>query len=102
MKVKDSYNVDAIAIAVATAAIKDQDYFKENVENVKKDREILAAQLRARDPKLVIVLVTGWGNEEVLAQVDATDVDLTARKPLTFNQLQELLLEATALYSGRT
>ena len=28
MKVKDSYNVDAIAIAAATAAINDQEYFK--------------------------------------------------------------------------
>lgn len=47
MKVKDSYNVDAVAIAVATVAIKDQQYFKENVEKVKKDREELTEQLRA-------------------------------------------------------
>ena len=47
MKVKDSYNVDAIAVAAATAAIKDQEHFKENVRKVKKDREILASQLRA-------------------------------------------------------
>jgi len=47
MKVKDSYNVDAAAIAAATATIKDQGYFKKNVERVKKDREILTAQLRA-------------------------------------------------------
>jgi len=47
MKVKDSYNVDAVAIAAATAAIQDQKYFKENVEKVKRSREILAAQLRA-------------------------------------------------------
>lgn len=47
MKVKDSYNVDAVAIAVATAAIKDQQYFKENVEKVKTDRQELTEQLRA-------------------------------------------------------
>jgi len=47
MKVKDSYNVDAIAIAVATAAIRDQQYFKENVEKVKRDRQHLTEQLRA-------------------------------------------------------
>jgi histidinol-phosphate aminotransferase len=47
VKIKDSYNVDAIAIAAATAAIKDQKYFKENVEKIKKDRELLTAQLRA-------------------------------------------------------
>ena len=47
MKVKDSYNVDTVALAVATAAIKDQKYFKEKAEKVKKDRDILTAQLRA-------------------------------------------------------
>jgi histidinol-phosphate aminotransferase len=46
MKVKDSYNVDAIAIAIATAAIKDQKYFKENVEKVKAERARLTIQLR--------------------------------------------------------
>ncbi|MFQ6035408.1 MAG: histidinol-phosphate transaminase [Sedimentisphaerales bacterium] len=46
MKVKDSYNVDAVAIAVAAAAIKDQRYFKENVEKMKRDREKLTEQLR--------------------------------------------------------
>jgi len=47
MKVKDSYNVDAIAIALATAAIKDQKYFSETTDRVKKDRDILVEQLRA-------------------------------------------------------
>ena len=46
MKVKDSYNVDAIAIATATAAIEDQQYFKKNVEKVKKARKELTEQLR--------------------------------------------------------
>jgi histidinol-phosphate/aromatic aminotransferase/cobyric acid decarboxylase-like protein len=35
LKLKDSYNVDAIAIAAATA-IKDQKFFKENVARIKK------------------------------------------------------------------
>lgn len=47
MKVKDSYNVDALAIAAATAAIKDQSYFKDCVEKVKRDRKKLTEQLRA-------------------------------------------------------
>jgi len=47
MKIKDSYNVDAVAIAAATAAIRDLKHFKRSVEKVKKDREILTAQLRA-------------------------------------------------------
>jgi histidinol-phosphate aminotransferase len=47
LKIKDSYNVNAIAIALASAAINDQRYFKENVEKVKRDRDILTEQLRA-------------------------------------------------------
>ena len=47
MKVKDSYNVDAVAIAVATAAIKDQEYFQQTTEKVKKARDLLTEQLRA-------------------------------------------------------
>ncbi len=46
MKVKDSYNVDAIALAAATAAIKDQKYFAETTEKVKKARGLLMEQLR--------------------------------------------------------
>ena len=46
MKVKDSYNINAIAIAAATAAIKDQDYFEGNVSKVKEERERLTKELR--------------------------------------------------------
>jgi histidinol-phosphate aminotransferase len=46
LKVKDSYNADAIAISAATAAIKDQQYFKENVNKVKTERTRLTEQLR--------------------------------------------------------
>jgi len=49
MKVKDSYNVDAVAIAVATAAIKDQKYFKENIKKVKSERARLTEQLLELD-----------------------------------------------------
>ncbi|MHC4643030.1 MAG: histidinol-phosphate transaminase [Planctomycetota bacterium] len=42
MKVKDSYNVDAVRFAAVTAAIKDQDYFRENIEKVKAERTRLA------------------------------------------------------------
>jgi histidinol-phosphate aminotransferase len=47
LKVKDSYNVDAVAIALATAAIADQSCFKDNVEKVRRDRGELTGQLRA-------------------------------------------------------
>ncbi|MCK5175842.1 MAG: histidinol-phosphate transaminase, partial [Planctomycetes bacterium] len=45
MKVKDSYNVDAVSIAAATAAIMDQDYFKANVEKVVAERARMTEEL---------------------------------------------------------
>jgi histidinol-phosphate aminotransferase len=47
IKVKDSYNVDALAIALATTAIKDQVYFRRHVEKIKKQRRVLSEQLRS-------------------------------------------------------
>lgn len=47
MKAKDSYPVDAAAIAAATAAIQDQPYLKANVEKVKSERNRVTKQLRA-------------------------------------------------------
>ncbi|MBN1816678.1 MAG: aminotransferase class I/II-fold pyridoxal phosphate-dependent enzyme, partial [Sedimentisphaerales bacterium] len=46
-KVKDSYNVDTVAIEAAAAAISDQDYFKTNVAKIKTERERLIRELRA-------------------------------------------------------
>ena len=46
IKVKDSYNVDAVAAAVATAAISDQNYFRQNVEKVKIERGRVTERLR--------------------------------------------------------
>jgi len=46
MKVKDSYNVDAVSMAIATAAIKDQQYFRQVTEKVKKERMELTKRLR--------------------------------------------------------
>jgi histidinol-phosphate aminotransferase len=46
MKVKDSYNVDTMAIAAATAAIEDQTHLKGNVEKIKSERDRLTQQLR--------------------------------------------------------
>jgi len=46
MKVKDSYNVDAVAITAATAAIRDQAYFQQNIKKVKDERARLTQQLR--------------------------------------------------------
>ena len=46
MKVKDSYNVDNVALAAATAAIKDQQYFRQNIEKIKTQRTALTGALR--------------------------------------------------------
>ncbi|MDD5458314.1 MAG: histidinol-phosphate transaminase [Phycisphaerae bacterium] len=46
IKVKDSYNVDSLAIIAATEAIKDQQWFKRNVEKVKSERQRLTDSLR--------------------------------------------------------
>ncbi|MHC4552027.1 MAG: histidinol-phosphate transaminase [Planctomycetota bacterium] len=45
MKVKDSYPTDAVAIAAATAAIKDQANLKANVEKIKAERTRLTQEL---------------------------------------------------------
>ena len=46
MKVKDSYNVDAISVAAATAAIEDQEYAQMTWQHVRSERERLTRELR--------------------------------------------------------
>jgi histidinol-phosphate aminotransferase len=46
MKVKDSYNCDAISIAAATAAIADQAYAQNSWEHVKSERQRVSGQLK--------------------------------------------------------
>jgi histidinol-phosphate aminotransferase len=48
VKVKDSYNCDVLSLTAATAAIEDQDYFREVRERIIATRERMAAEL----PKL--------------------------------------------------
>ena len=45
MKVKDSYNCDAIAVAAATAAIEDQEYARKTWDQVRGERQRVAAEL---------------------------------------------------------
>ncbi|MBN1766063.1 MAG: histidinol-phosphate transaminase [Sedimentisphaerales bacterium] len=47
IKVKDSYNVNVATQAVATAALADQDYFRQNVKKIKIQRDRLTHELRA-------------------------------------------------------
>jgi histidinol-phosphate aminotransferase len=46
MKVKDSYNCDAISVIAATAAILDQDYAKRTWDHVKAERQRLTSELQ--------------------------------------------------------
>ncbi|MGD0462811.1 MAG: histidinol-phosphate transaminase [Tepidisphaeraceae bacterium] len=45
MKVKDSYNCDALSIIAATAAIEDQAYARSTWENIKSERARLSSEL---------------------------------------------------------
>jgi histidinol-phosphate aminotransferase len=45
MKVKDSYNVDAVAMCAAAAAIQDQDYARERWEQIKNERDRVTSEL---------------------------------------------------------
>ncbi len=45
MKVKDSYNCDAISVIAATAAIEDQEYARRTWEFVKSERQRLSSEL---------------------------------------------------------
>jgi histidinol-phosphate aminotransferase len=47
MKVKDSYNCDAIAVCAATAAILDQDYARQTWEHIRSERQRLTEELTA-------------------------------------------------------
>jgi histidinol-phosphate aminotransferase len=62
-KVQDSYPVDSPALAAATAAIEDQQYFKANVEKVKAERTRLTESLRTMG-----FVVPGSSSNFVLAQ----------------------------------
>ena len=46
VKVKDSYNCDALSIAAATAALADQDYFRETVAKIRVTRRRLEVSLQ--------------------------------------------------------
>lgn len=52
IKIKDSYNVDAISIRIASAAIRDQKYKNALVEKVIRSREILSTNLKILNFKI--------------------------------------------------
>lgn len=52
IKIKDSYNVDAVALRLAAAAMSDQAWMKANAERIKADRSRLAKALEQMRFKL--------------------------------------------------
>lgn len=48
LKIKDSYNLNRVSQAAATAAVESWDYYAEKAEAIRRDREHLAQGLRAR------------------------------------------------------
>jgi histidinol-phosphate aminotransferase len=46
MKVKDSYNVDAVSVIAATAALQDQEYARETWERVRTERARVTSELQ--------------------------------------------------------
>ena len=65
MKVKDSYNVDALAILAATEAMKDQGYFLENVAKIKSQRSRVTKELE----KMGFIITPSHTNF-IFAQID--------------------------------
>lgn len=57
----------------------------------------LADVLRRKAADLVLVLMSGWGQKEILDKAQGAYVDLVAEKPLTVDKIAELLDEAGRL-----
>ncbi len=62
---------------------------------------VLAAALRAADPAVALILLTGWGRERELQAVPADLVDFTGVKPLDQPDLRALLARAVSLTAVR-
>lgn len=58
----------------------------------------LALELREMDPRIVLVLVTGWGNEDIMSRASASGIDITAEKPLGVGKIRSILGQASVLY----
>lgn len=61
----------------------------------------LASSLRRLDSEIVLVLVTGWGNEDIMSRALDSGFDLTAEKPLTVGKIRHLLAQAAVLLNTR-
>lgn len=61
----------------------------------------LASDLREQDEALVVVLISGWGQKEVLATVDPALIDMTENKPLEMKRIKDILVRASGLHDQR-
>ncbi len=61
----------------------------------------LATKLRKGDPFLSIVVVTGWRQDNVLAQADPLVVDQKAHKPLELTNIRNILINGHQLNQAR-
>ena len=61
----------------------------------------LARSLRSADPPLAIAMLTGWGRERELAQLDPELIDFTGVKPLDQPFLRDLVSRAVSLTARR-
>jgi len=61
----------------------------------------LATQLRKGDPFLSIVMVTGWRQDNVLAEADPLVVDQKAHKPLELTNIRNILINGHQLNQAR-
>ncbi|MBM4104356.1 MAG: histidinol-phosphate transaminase [Planctomycetes bacterium] len=75
VKVKDSYNIDAVAIQVAAAAVRDQSYHKQCVQKVKAERRRVIDRLRQLN-----FIVPDSAANFVLAQCVKTRADVLFEK----------------------
>jgi two-component system, cell cycle sensor histidine kinase and response regulator CckA len=60
-----------------------------------------AKGLRKQDPNLVLVLISGWGQEEILDKAPGAVIDLVGEKPITLEKIMEVLNQAGALRRER-
>ena len=81
VKVKDSYNLDAVTIAAAAAAVRDQAYFKENVRKIKAERKRLTGALRLlgmevpdSQTNFVLARCTGLSAERLFTSLAERDI----------------------------
>ena len=61
----------------------------------------LASELRVLDPRIVLVLVTGWGNEDIMSRASEYGIDITAEKPLAVGKIRSILGQASVLCRER-